>query len=86
MAPERAKKSRKKILMAYTHHNNAMTSACDILITTGVVIQEWLGVSMYTDNFLSHTKLSYLSTEKFLDKTRCSSEKAIFNVFVCQVL
>ena len=29
-----------------------------------------IGVSMYTDNFLSQKKLSYLSTEKFLDKTK----------------
>ena len=34
---------------------------------------------MYTDNFLSQKKLSYLCTEKSLDKTRCTSEKYDLN-------
>ena len=33
---------------------------------------------MYTDNFLSQKKLSYLSTEIFLDKTSAPVKKAIF--------
>ena len=53
------------------------------LITTGVVIKEWLGVSIYTDNLLSQKKLSYLSTEKLWIKL---GVQATFNVSVHQVL
>ena len=33
--------------------NDEIKKSLGILITTGVVIKEWLDVSMYTDNFLS---------------------------------
>ena len=51
----------------------------ELLITTGVVIYEQPGVSMYTANFLFQIKLSYLSPRKSLVK------RAIITVSVRQV-
>ena len=50
--------------------------AKSIILLTENFIDNHGSVSMYTDNFLSQKKLAYLSTEKILDKTRCTSEKS----------
>ena len=47
--------------------------------------QEWLGVSMYTANFLSQIKLPYLSTKNLWIKLGTPVKRAVFNITVHQI-